>query len=484
VSAGTALGDDGHERGASVVKTATGIPGLDHVAMGGLPERRATVLAGSAGSAKTVLSSQFLAEGIRRGVAGVFVTLEESADDLRANLATLGFDVPAWEAADEWRFVDVSPALTSGAPARPGMDTLVAQIGHAVDATGAERLVLDSLNTVLTLTGDTAGARQQLRLLITQLRAMGLTVLLTVETREDPEGSLSRLEVEEFVADSVILLRNSREGAFRRRTLEVLKMRGAMHHKGEVAFTVLPGRGVVVLPVRAPGEAVNLPGERVGTGNTELDEMTGGGLFRGSSLLVTGPSGAGKTLMATQFAAEGLATGEKVLFLSYEETGEQVHRNARGWGHDFGAAEDAGALTLRATYPEVASLDDHLVEITEQIEREQPGRLVIDSLSALERLGSTAAFLTFVIGVTSMVKQRGLATLMTSSAGNVPDGASPAASHISGLIDSIVLLRSTEVDDVLRRGLLVLKVRGSDHAMTAREFSIDSTGMVLRAQET
>jgi KaiC/GvpD/RAD55 family RecA-like ATPase len=283
--------------------------------MGGLPARRATVVAGQAGSAKTVFAAQFLAEGIRAGQAGVFVTLEEPAADLRVNLGTLGFDVAGWEEQERWRFVDASPVVRSGGVTAYSLETLAAQVGHAVDATGADRLVLDSLNAVLALHEDIAVARQMLRSLIAMLRGLGLTVVLTVETPGDPGGTLSRYGIEEFVADSVVLLRNVREGTFRRRTVEVLKMRGAMHHKGDVPFTVVPGQGMVVLPVREP-EQEALEDARLSTGNAELDRMTSGGLFRGSCALISGPTGTGKTLLATQFLAAGAKAGERAVLFS------------------------------------------------------------------------------------------------------------------------------------------------------------------------
>jgi len=473
------VGRDGHERGLSVPKLATGIPGFDHVAMGGLPARRATVVAGQAGSAKTVLAGQFLAQGVRRGQPGVFVTLEEPAADLRANLLTLGWDVAAWEAADDWRFVDASPLATSPGAAPYSLETLAAQIGHAVDATGADRLVLDSLNAMLSLHQDAAAARQLLRSLITSLRAMGLTVLLTVETPGDPGGTLSRYGVEEFVADNVVLLRNVHEGSFRRRTLEVLKMRGAMHHKGDVAFTVLPGRGLMVLPIGAPDPSPQGMHERVSTGNAGIDELAQGGLFRGTSTLVSGPTGTGKTLIATQFAAEGAAQGEKVLLLAYEENREQVYRNGTTFGHDLRAYEEQGLLTLVSLYPEAASLDDHLVAIRDLVERHSPGRLVVDSLSALERLGSASAYREFVIGLTSYVKQLGLASLVTASSPHLVSGTSVTESHISGLIDTIVVLRYVEVDSEVTRGILLLKMRGSGHDQKIRELIIEDGSMVV-----
>ena len=476
------LGEDGHAEGASVRKLPTGISGFDHVAMGGLPAGRATVVAGQAGSAKTVFGAQFLAEGVRRGQPGVFVTLEEPARDLRANLRTLGWDVEVWEQAGDWRFVDASPLSRSDAPhghAPYSIETLAAQIGHAVDVTGAERLVLDSLNAVLSLQEDAVTARQLLRSLIASLRGMGLTIVLTVETPGDPGGTLSRYGVEEFVADGVVLLRNVREGAFRRRTLEVLKMRGAMHHKGDTGFTVVPGRGLVVLPVTSPRVSSGGSDERVSSGNAGLDRLTSGGLLRGSSALISGPTGTGKTLLATQFAADGASKGEPVLLVAYEETREQVLRNGTALGHDFASYEQQGLLTVVSMYPEVASLDDHLVEVRDLVEQLTPGRLVIDSLSALERLGSAHAYREFVIGLTSFVRTVGLASVMTASSPHLIGATSVTESHISGLIDTIVVLRHVETHSELKRGILVLKMRGSDHDHSIRELVVRNGDLLV-----
>jgi circadian clock protein KaiC len=473
------LGDDGYDSGTAVRKLATGIRGFDHVTMGGLPARRSTVVAGQAGSAKTLFAAQFLAEGVRRGQPGVFVTLEEPAGDLRANLRTLGWDIPAWETAGDWRFVDASPLITIDQP-RYDIETLAAQIGHAVDATGAERLALDSLSAVLSLQDDPVVARQMLRRLIANLRAMGLTVVLTIETPGDPGSTLSRYGVEEFVADNVILLRNVREGAFRRRTVEVLKMRGAMHHKGDVPFTIVPGQGLVMLPVTAPhnsGAAATV--ERVSSGNASLDALTHGGLFRSSSTIVSGPTGTGKTLLATQFAVGGISHGERVLFIAYEETREQVLRNGAMFGQDFEESERQGLLHIVSHYPEIASLDDHLVEIHQLVERVRPSRLVVDSLTALERLGSEQSYRAFVIGLTSFVKTSGLASFLTASSPHLLGGASVTESHVSGLLDVIILLRHVETQSELRRSILILRMRGSSHEHQIREMSIGADGVTI-----
>ena len=472
----------GSRRGLSVPKVETGIPGFDHVTMGGLPARRATIVAGQAGSAKTVFAAQFIAEGVRRGQPGVFVTLEEPADDLRANFTTLGWEVQHWESRGDFAFVDASPLLREdGQVSSYDLETLAAQIGHAVDRTGAERLVVDSLNTVLMLDDDPATGRQKLRSLIARLRRMGLTVVLTVETTGDPGVSLSRHGIEEFVADNVVLLRNIREDKIRRRTVEVLKMRGSMHRKGDYAFTVLPGSGVVVLPLSGVTLAAGSSDTRVTSGNTGIDQMCRGGFFRDSITLVSGATGTGKTLVGTEFLAGGAARGEKVLLLAYEESPDQIYRNAKGWGHDFARYEAEGLLKVVALYPEVASLDDHLVEIRDVIDRYKPTRVVIDSLSALERVGSSAAYREFIIGLTSFVKTERVATLLTAATPTLLGGTSITEGHISTLTDSIILLRYVEMYGAVRRGIAVLKMRGSAHDGDIREYTIDGSGMHVGA---
>jgi circadian clock protein KaiC len=474
------LGEDGHEEGASVRKVATGIRGFDHVSMGGLPARRATVVAGQAGSAKTVFAAQFLAEGVRRGQPGVFVTLEEPASDLRANLATLGWDTAAWEADGDFAIVDASPLVRDGGELTSyNFDTLAAQIGHAVDHTGAERLVLDSLNTVLAFEGSAALARQRLRQLIGSLRAMGLTVILTVETPGDPGTTLSRYGLEEFVADTVVLLRHIHEGTVRRRSVEILKMRGSMHRKGDHAFTVLPRQGVAVLPQAVISSAENEPPRRIPTGNDGLDRMSRGGFFADSTLLVTGPTGTGKTVLATQFLAAGEANGERSLLLAYEESAGQVIRNAAACGVNLAAPIESGALKIVALYPEVASLDDHLVELMDQVDSFSPARLVLDSLSSLERIATPASYRRFITGLTGFVKQQRMCALLTLTSGSVLGESSSSETEVATMTDGLVLLRYTEVAGRVERAITLLKLRGTGHDHDVRTYTITDSGLTI-----
>jgi circadian clock protein KaiC len=463
-------------RDGGVEKLLTGIPGFDHVAMGGLPRRRATIVAGQAGSAKTVFGGQFLAEGIRRGEPAVFVTLEEPAEDLRANFTTLGWDIAGWEAADQWRFVDASPVVRGdGSPQPYSFATLAAQIGHAVDATGAERIVLDSLNTVFELDPGPGMARQRLRGLVATLRGTGLTVLLTVETATDPRESLSRFGIEEFVADNVVLLRNAREGKGRRRTLEILKMRGAGHLKGDFGFTVLPCNGIVVLPVTANVMTPGRPAERVASGVADLDGLSDGGFIRDSIVLVAGPTGTGKTLLSLEFLTSAAVEGKRSLLLGYEESPEQIARNAVGLGRRFAEFRAAGTLQVVSVYPEEASLEDHLLEIKQTIDTFQPDRLVIDSLTALERAGSSHAYREFLVSLTAHLKERQVTTLLTAS--RAAGDESVIEAHLSTLADMVVLLRYSEAAGQVDRAISVLKMRGSKHDTAVRRLVIDDDGL-------
>lgn len=451
----------------------TGIPGFDHIAMGGLPLRRTTLVVGSTGCAKTVLCGQFLAEGVRRGEPAVFVTLEESADDLRRNFSTLGIDVAAAEADGQWEFVDASPVLDpESGISHYRFDTLLAQIGHAVDRTGATRLAVDSLSAVQVIINEPAG-RQQLRKLVSEVRKMGLTSMFAYESAEGADS----FGIGEFVVDNVIVLRNRLEDARRRRTIEMLKMRGAAHRKGEYPFTVLAGQGIVMLPLSTLQLTAPSSEARVSSGNHDLDELFSGGLFRDSIALISGATGTGKTLVATEFLAGSRDNGERALMFAFEESRDQIFRNAAGWGCDFAQMEAEGWLKIVPTYPEVASLEDHLVEMKREIDEFRPNRVVIDSLSALERTGSGKGFREFVIGLTSYLKSEAVLTLLTAATPSLFGGDSVTDQHVSTLTDTIILLRYVEMQGEVRRALAVLKMRGSAHDQRIREYRIGSQGL-------
>ncbi len=463
----------------SVAKLATHIAGFDLIADGGLPQGRTTLISGTAGSAKTVFAVQFLAEGIRKsGHSGVFVTFEETPDDIRRNMQSFGWDLARWEAEGKWAFVDGSPRAGLEPVVAGGYDlgALLARIEHAVRKVGAQRVALDSLGGVFTQFADAAVVRGELFRVSTALKNMGVTAILTAERTGD-FGDISRYGVEEFVADNVVILRNALDQEKRRRTIEVLKLRGTGHQKGEFPFTVTSEDGIIILPLSALELKQKSSNVRITSGNAELDRMCGGGFFRDSIILLSGPTGSGKTLITTEFIAGGVANGERCLLLAFEESREQLFRNAFGWGRDFGEMERNGRLRVTCAYPESSTLEDHLIGIKKEILSYRPDRLAVDSLSALERVASLRSFREFVIGLTSFVKHQEIAGLFTATTNSLLGGTSVTETNISTITDSIILLRYVELYGEMRRGLTVLKMRGSMHDKNIRELTIDGRGM-------
>ena len=319
---------------SSVEKLATGIPGFDLVAVGGFPIHRTTLIAGTAGSGKSVFAAQFIAEGIKQwNHSGVFVTFEEPPEDIRRNMASLGWDIPAWEEQGKWVFVDASPHYEDDMVITGNYDlgAFLARLQHAINKVKAERVAIDSLGAIFTQFQEARVIRLELLRIATIMKQMQVTTVMTTE-REQEYGNIARFGVEEFVADNVVILRNSLDEQIRHRTIEILKFRGTYHHKGEYPFTVVPEEGLVVVPLSAIKLNQQSTDVRVSSGNSKLDAMCGGGIFRDSIILVSGATGTGKTLMVTEFIAGGVSTGERCLLLAFEESREQLYRNAKGGG--------------------------------------------------------------------------------------------------------------------------------------------------------
>jgi circadian clock protein KaiC len=276
-----------------------------------------------------------------------------------------------------------------------------------------------------------------------------------------------------------MILRNALEDETRRRTIEILKFRGCDHQKGEYPFTIVPNGGVIVIPLSAMTLSMKSSNARISSGNADLDEMCGGGLFRDSVTLVSGATGTGKTLTMSQFLQGGAAAGEKCLLLAFEESRDQLVRNATGWGFDFEKMERDGVLRVVCDYPDISGLEDWLVTIQQTITEFKPQRVALDSLSALENVGTVKAFREFVIGLTSFIKHQEITGLFTSTTGSLMGGDSITESHISTLTDSIILLRYVEMFGEMKRGLTVLKMRGSWHDKAIREFTINKGGMEM-----
>jgi circadian clock protein KaiC len=462
-----------------VAKHPTGIPGFDLISEGGLPRARATLIAGTAGSAKTVFATHFLAAGIRDArEAGVFVTFEDRPEDIRANMQGFGWDIAGWEEQGMWAFVDAAPDPEEQTTVVGPFDLsgLLARIERAVKKVNAKRISLDSLNALFVQFPDHPILRSELFRVTTRLKRLGLTVVFTGERTEE-YGLVTRYGIEEFVADNVIILRNLLDNERRRRTIEILKLRGAPHQRGEFPFTITSRDGVIVIPLSGIELTQTSSSKRVTSGIATLDEMSGGGIFRDSILLVSGATGTGKTLLVTQFLAGGFNAGERCLLFAFEESKDQLFRNAAAWGFDFAAMEKSERLKVVNRYPHAMAMEDHLVEMQQIISDFKPTRVAVDSLSALERVASLRSFREFVISLTSFLKMKETAGLFTSTTPSLLGGGSVTEKHISTLTDSIILLRYVESYGRMLRAICLLKMRGSQHDQSLREYTIDDKGM-------
>ena len=462
-----------------VTKSPTGIDGFDHIALGGLPTNRLTLVAGPTGSGKTLFGLEFVMKGILQfDEPGVFVTFEESPSDLRKVMSAFDYDINGKEAAGEWLFVDGTLPSSPQDVIVGAFDfsALIARIGKAVESIGAKRVVLDSTGSLFNRFADAGLVRSELFRLAGALRDMGTTSIFTLEIAGEA-NAYSRFGVEEFVADNVVILRNTLEDGKRRRTIEILKFRGAPHRTGEWLFTIVTREGFIVIPISLLGTKELASNTRVSTGITDLDRMCGGGFFRDSAIIVSGPTGVGKTLMAIHFMAAGVAQGERCVFFSFEESRDQLIRNAGSWGFDLQKMERSDKLQIICEYPEMASLEDHFVRMKQAIEDNQPLRLAVDNLTALERVATPRGLRDFIIGMTAFVKHREITSLFTSTTKTLVGGSSVTESHISTIADTIVVLRYAELAGEVRRALTLLKMRGSVHDARVREFSIDGEGM-------
>jgi len=462
-------------------RVRTGVDAFDELVMGGLPRTRTTVVGGTPGSGKTIFATQFLIHGITRyGENGVLVTFEEPPADIESNMRGFGWDLARWRKEKRLAVVDASP------PAKEELVIgdfdlfgLLSRIQHAARSVSARRVVLDSLTQLFDhFIGDAKVLRRELFRITDALKKDGLTVLMTAE-RNTEYGEITRHRLEEFIADNVVILRNVLQREKRRRTIEVLKMRGSHHAEGEAPFTILGQHGLVAAPLSSLRLEQQSSMVRVTSGNPAIDEMCGGGFFRDSVTLVSGATGTGKTLLVTNFLAGGVRAGEKAILFGFEESRGQLFRNATGWGVDFARMEEEGKLKVFCLYPEAQNLADHLLAVQSLVDELKPNRIAIDSISALERVAPDSGFREFLISLTSFIKKREIAGLYTATSKSLVGGETVSEQHISTLTDSIILLRYMQDQDVMHRGLMVLKMRGSEHAKEIRRFTIDGSGMHL-----
>nr|7X1Y_A Chain A, Circadian clock oscillator protein KaiC [Synechococcus elongatus PCC 7942 = FACHB-805]7X1Y_B Chain B, Circadian clock oscillator protein KaiC [Synechococcus elongatus PCC 7942 = FACHB-805]7X1Y_C Chain C, Circadian clock oscillator protein KaiC [Synechococcus elongatus PCC 7942 = FACHB-805]7X1Y_D Chain D, Circadian clock oscillator protein KaiC [Synechococcus elongatus PCC 7942 = FACHB-805]7X1Y_E Chain E, Circadian clock oscillator protein KaiC [Synechococcus elongatus PCC 7942 = FAC len=460
----------------AIAKMRTMIEGFDDISHGGLPIGRSTLVSGTSGTGKTLFSIQFLYNGIIEfDEPGVFVTFEETPQDIIKNARSFGWDLAKLVDEGKLFILDASPD-PEGQEVVGGFDlsALIERINYAIQKYRARRVSIDSVTSVFQQYDASSVVRRELFRLVARLKQIGATTVMTTERIEE-YGPIARYGVEEFVSDNVVILRNVLEGERRRRTLEILKLRGTSHMKGEYPFTITD-HGINIFPLGAMRLTQRSSNVRVSSGVVRLDEMCGGGFFKDSIILATGATGTGKTLLVSRFVENACANKERAILFAYEESRAQLLRNAYSWGMDFEEMERQNLLKIVCAYPESAGLEDHLQIIKSEINDFKPARIAIDSLSALARGVSNNAFRQFVIGVTGYAKQEEITGLFTNTSDQFMGAHSITDSHIAAITDTIILLQYVEIRGEMSRAINVFKMRGSWHDKAIREFMISDKG--------
>ena len=468
-------GAAGAGSGPQLGKTPTGISGLDDLTLGGLPSGRPTLLCGAAGCGKTMFALTFLVNGATRyGEAGVFMSFEERAEDLTANVASLGYDlaslVEARRIAIDHVRVERSEIEESG---DYDLEGLFVRLAYAIDSVGAKRVVLDTVEALFSGLADPTILRAELRRLFAWLKDRGVTAIITGERGE---GQLTRHGIEEYVSDCVILLDNRVQDQVSTRRLRVVKYRGSAHGTNEYPF-LIDDQGISVMPITSAGLGHSISQEPVPTGVAGLDAMLGiGGYYRGSSVLISGLAGTGKSTFGAAFVAGACDRGERCLYFAFEESPEQVVRNMRSVGIDLHRHREAGLLRFEAARPSLYGFEMHLARMNRDIDQFKPSILVVDPISAFR--GPSMEIHATLVRLADICKTKGITALFTSLS-NSGELMGDTDRSVSSLMDTWISLKDLEANGERNRVLYLLKSRGMSHSKQLREYQLTDRGIVL-----
>jgi len=459
-----------------LAKCATGIAGFDEIAFGGVPRGRPTLVCGSAGCGKTVFGLEFLVRGARDyGEPGVCISFEEPGPDLAANVRSLGFDLAMLE-KDRKLVIDYIQ-IEKDQIAETGeydLEGLFVRIGHAIDSVKAKRILLDTPEALFAGLSDQGVLRSELRRLFIWLKNKGVTAIIT---GEQGDGKLTRHGLEEYISDCVVLLDQRVDHSVVTRRLRIMKYRGSRHGTNEYPF-LIDEQGISVLPVTSVGLAHAAFEERISSGIPGLDEMLSGkGYFRGSSILVSGTAGSGKTSVAASFLVSACERGEPALYFTFEESPEQLLRNMRSIGLNLDRWRKQGLLFVRAARPSAFGLEMHLVQMHQLIRELNPRAVVLDPISSL--LGDAAQHdvKTMVLRMVDHLKHTGATALFTTLMDS--PGLETTDINLSSLVDTWIQLKNIETDGERNRLVQILKSRGMAHSNQVREFNLSDNGIEL-----
>lgn len=459
-------------------KALTGINGLDDITYGGLPKGRPTLITGSAGSGKTLMAMEFLIKGARRyGEPGVFMAFEETEEELAKNFASLGFDLDDLIAENklivDYVYIDSSEIEETG---EYDLEGLFIRLGSAIDSIGARRVALDTLEVLFSGFKNEAILRSELRRLFRWLKMKGVTAIVTGERGE---ASLTRYGLEEYVADCVILLDNRMMEQIATRRLRIIKYRGSKHGTNEYPF-LIEEDGISVLPITSLSLEHKACADRISTGIKRLDTMLGGqGYYRGTSVLISGTAGTGKTSFAAQFAKTACERGERCIYFAFEESPGQIIRNMRSIGIDLEPYIENGVMQISASRPMAYGLEMHLIAMRRLIDKFEPAIVIIDPISNMTNVGTQTDVKFTLTKLIDHLKLKNITAVCTSLVEHESiEGIN--AEGISSLIDTWINLRFFENNSERNRGVSVIKSRGMGHSNQIREYLLTDHGIEIK----
>ena len=459
-------------------KTPTGIQGFDEITIGGLPKGRPTLICGAAGCGKTLFGLEFLVRGATQfNEPGVFMSFEETKDELVANVASLGFDLQ--DLIDQKKFALDHVHIERSEIEETGeydLEGLFIRLGYAIDSIGAKRVVLDTIESLFSGLPNQLILRAELRRLFRWLKNKGVTAIITGERGED---TLTRQGLEEYVSDCVIFLDHRVTEQTSTRRLRVVKYRGTVHGTNEYPF-LIDEDGFSVLPVTSLGLNHTVSNERVSSGIKALDKMLEGkGYYRGSTVLVSGTAGVGKTSLAAHFAEAACKRGEKVLYFCFEESPNQLMRNMLSIGIDLEMWQKKGLLQFQATRPTFYGLEMHLAVTHKTVNAFKPAIVILDPINTFVVSDKDIEVKTMLMRIVDFLKANQITALFTSLTSNV-SGFESSETGLSSLIDTWLMLRDIELNGERNRGMYVLKSRGMANSNQIREFILTDSGVELR----
>jgi len=458
-------------------KTPTGIKGLDEITGGGIPLNRPTLVCGDAGCGKTLMSIEFIVRGaMEYGEPGVFMAFEEKADELAMNVASLGFDLDKLQAEKKIKIdhvhIDRTEIEETG---EYDLDGLFIRLNYAIDSIRAKRVVLDTLENLFAGLSNQAVLRAELRRLFHWLKEKGVTAIITGERGD---GKLTRQGLEEYVSDCVILLDHRVIDQISTRRLRIVKYRGSIHGTNEYPF-LIDEDGISVLPVTSLKLEKPVSSERVTSGIPALDRMLGGrGFFKGSSVLVSGTAGTGKTSIAAYFANETCKNGKRCIYFAFEESPSQIIRNMHSINVDLQQYVDKGTLKFYASRPTLYGLEMHLVAMYKVIKEFAPQTVILDPITNLITVGSVSEVKAMLIRLIDFLQEEQITVMFTAlSLNNIVNEQTDEG--VSSLVDAWLLVRDIEHNGERNRGMYIMKSRGMKHSNQVREFIITDKGLDL-----